>query len=64
MARYRVRWRTILFNLPIIVAMVAQLQLSWPTVRASVKSCLTDNPDVAQFISTADAVYQMLVTRR
>ncbi len=64
MAKFRVNWRTILFNLPIIVAMVRQMQLSWPEVKKAALSAVEADPAVADFISAADTVYRMLVTRR
>lgn len=54
----------ILFNLPIIVLMLRQLQMSWPVVKDALESCITEHPEVVDFRNALDEVYYMIIRRR
>lgn len=64
MAKYRIRWRNILFNLPAVLMLVTQLRTSWPSVREAAKAAVEKDPTVADFIAAADALFRLSAFRR
>ncbi len=64
MAKYRVRWKHIFWNIGVLLLMVRTLQYTWPDVRDAAEAALKDNPDVADFIATMDEVYRVVVERK
>ena len=64
MAKYRIRWRHILFNLPQVIMMVSYLRLAWPTVKKAAQACVEEDPAVADFIGAADQLLYILARKR
>ncbi len=54
MAKYRIKWRNVLFNLPMIIMVINQLRETWPAVRKAAKAAVKEDPTVATFIASVD----------
>ena len=61
---YRIRWRSILFNLPTIITLVFQLRAQWPVVRKAVEACVTENPEVVDLLKAVDDLLYILARKR
>jgi len=59
MAKFRIRWRHVLFNLPQVVMTLTYLYASWDSVRAAVVKCVKEDPQVADFLSAADELMRI-----
>ena len=54
MAKYRIKWRNVLFNLPMIIMVINQLRETWPAVRKAAVAAVKDDPKVSEFIAAVD----------
>ena len=64
MAKYRIRWRSILRNFGLVVMLVRELAVSWKSVRRAAKAAALEDLKINDFISAGDALYRILVERR
>lgn len=64
MAKYRIKWRNILFNLPLVVLIIVQLKDSWPRLKTAAMTCITDDPQIADFIANVDQLFRIFARRR